>query len=116
VRGRHDRRTGDTFLTVDRLVDGAWLVVAVDSSFDTLLRFERVGGVIYAQVEWTVPNATGTYRITHRASALHAGDRLEEFVGVSRDFSVGEAASQQAAPVWLQAGWDALRRWWRSAF
>ena len=98
---------------MERLVNGAWQVVAVDSSFDTLLRFERAGGIIYAQVEWTVPNATaGTFRITHRASALHAlGHRLEEFVGVSREFSVGEAAaaSDAASPpsVWLQTAWDA---------
>lgn len=107
---------------MERLVNGAWQVVAVDSSFDTLLRFERAGGIIYAQVEWTVPNATaGTFRITHRASALHAlGHRLEEFVGVSREFSVGEAAaaSDAASPpsVWLQTAWDALRQWWRSVF
>jgi neutral ceramidase len=95
---RHDRRTGDSFLTVERFAKdaGAWRVVAVDASFDTTIRWEKKqDGVMFATVTWRIPAgaAPGEYRITHRAASLSAfSGRLSAFQGVSRAFQLDAPA------------------------
>ncbi|CAJ0813381.1 neutral/alkaline ceramidase [Ralstonia flaminis] len=88
---KNNLHRNDTFVKVQRLVDGAWKTVAVDGDWSTQYRWKRVfGAESEAQISWTIPTGTpaGTYRIVHQGDAKNLLGTITPFMGTSRSFEV----------------------------
>ncbi|WP_409484618.1 neutral/alkaline non-lysosomal ceramidase N-terminal domain-containing protein [Arsenicicoccus dermatophilus] len=84
-------RRGDTFLEVQRLVDGTWQTVADDGDVSTTYRWRRVQGArSTATVTWQVPADTpaGSYRLVHHGDARSLLGARTSFTGTSRTVTV----------------------------
>lgn len=88
---KNNLHRNDTFVKVQRLVDGAWKTVAVDGDWSTQYRWKRVfGAESEAQISWAIPpgTPTGTYRIVHQGDAKNLLGAITPFTGTSRSFEV----------------------------
>lgn len=88
---KNNLHRNDTFVKVQRLVDGAWKTVAVDGDWSTQYRWKRVfGAESEAQISWAIPPGTqaGTYRIVHQGDAKNLLGAITPFTGTSRSFEV----------------------------
>ena len=94
-RGAHPKnnlRTQDTFLKVERLVGGAWQVVANDWDFETTYAWRREG-IAYSQVDvqWRIPSdaVPGTYRIRQFGDWKSGWTgAISAYTGVTNSFQV----------------------------
>lgn len=94
-RGGHPKnnlRTQDTFLKVERLVNGDWVTVANDWDWDTTYQWKR-DGIAFSIVEvtWRIPAdaATGQYRIRQFGDWKNGWDmKVRPYTGTSRTFNV----------------------------
>lgn len=84
-------RTQDTFLVVEKLVNGAYVPVARDWDPETTYRWQR-NGISYSKitVTWHTKNAEpGTYRIRHKGNWKSGWTgTISAYEGVSNSFSV----------------------------
>lgn len=94
-RGGHPKnnlRTQDTFLKVERLVDGQWTTVANDWDWDTTYRWRREGiAFSVVDVTWRIPADTmpGEYRIRQFGDWKSGWDmKVRPYSGSSRTFTV----------------------------
>ncbi len=91
---KNNLRTQQTFMEVQRLVNGSWQAVATDNDWDTTYQWQRIDGfwgTSHAILTWNIPTdaASGTYRLKH------FGDRkkpwsgnIVAYTGTSRSFTV----------------------------
>lgn len=94
-RGAHPKnnlRTEDTFLKVQRLVQGKWVDYLTDASFDTRYSWAREG-ITYSKVtiDWRIDKDTpsGTYRILHQGDWKNGWDgKITAYAGASYAFEV----------------------------
>lgn len=94
-RGGHPKnnlRTQDTFLKVERLVDGQWITVANDWDWDTTYRWRRDGiARSFVDVTWRIPAdaAPGHYRIRQFGDWKNGWDGVvRSYTGTSSTFAV----------------------------
>ena len=84
-------RTQDTFLVVEKLVNGKYVPVARDWDPETTYRWQR-NGISYSKITitWHTKNAdAGTYRILHRGNWKSGWTgKIGAYEGVSRIFKV----------------------------
>lgn len=90
---RNDLRLGDTFLTVDRLVGGAWVTYRTDSHPSTTFKWTRTDLILghsTVDIKWTIePEApAGTYRITYKGNSKPLIGPISAFTGISSNFTV----------------------------
>ena len=89
---KNNLRIGETFLEVQRLVDGAWVRHADDGDWATKYRWQRTfAATSKAVLTWEIPANTpiGRYRIVHRGDWKNGWNgRISALVGVSRPFLV----------------------------
>ncbi|MBP7736879.1 MAG: neutral/alkaline ceramidase [Spirochaetes bacterium] len=84
-------RTQDTFLVVEKLVNGSYVPVARDWDPETTYRWER-NGVSYSKITitWHTKNAdAGTYRIRHKGNWKSGWTgKISAYEGVTNTFKV----------------------------
>ncbi|KIJ67392.1 hypothetical protein HYDPIDRAFT_173938 [Hydnomerulius pinastri MD-312] len=90
---RNNLRLEGTFLTVDRLVDGAWSTVRTDSHLSTIYQWNRTSTVLgtsTVDLQWTIEEGTlaGTYRIMYFGDAKRLIGGIKSFTGTSSSFTV----------------------------
>lgn len=94
-RGGHPKnnlRTQDTFLKVQRLVNGSWVTVANDWDFETTYTWRRES-VAYSRcdVEWRIPSdaVPGTYRLQQFGDWKSGWTgAISSYSGTTRSFTV----------------------------
>ncbi len=88
--------TNSSYLTVDRLVNGAWVTVLNDADFDTRLYWER-SGLAHSLVtcSWHVAPVEGgvvargaSYRLTLRAFRKPLIGAAKPYFGASKTFTL----------------------------
>ncbi len=93
---RNNYRSEDTFLTVERQVGNEWVVIANDSSPETIFKWKSTPNVpnlgeSRATITWTIPQGTppGNYRIQHFGDwkSLSTG-KVAPFSATSATFKV----------------------------
>lgn len=81
--------TVETFLQVQRKVDGQWETVRTDADWDTTFEWERTQSSAAATIKWVIPGdaESGTYRIFHKG---YWGDLfgVTSYSGTSPEFLV----------------------------
>lgn len=94
-RGGHPKnnlRTQNTFLKVQRYVNGSWQTIANDWDWETTYKWNREGvDRSLIEITWNIPNdaATGTYRIVHQGDWKNGWTgRIKAYSGKSRNFTV----------------------------
>merc|ERR1711970_1697709 len=115
---RNNLMLEDTFMTVERMVEDEWVVIAEDSDWETLLEWHRTN-VILGESEvvcsWDIPEDTpeGLYRFGHKGyhHTIIRGNFYYE--GWSNEFMVGEGLRDLKLPVKNDATlarkpWDVL--------
>jgi len=87
--------TDHTFLTVEKLVDGKWVVVHTDADWCTKFRWARDRDRLFkdtseANIYWKIPLTTteGTYKIVHRGHYTRLMTGAYPFEGESKHFKV----------------------------
>ena len=84
-------RTQDTFLVIEKLVNGSYVPVAWDWDPETTYRWER-NGISYSKITitWHTKNAAaGTYRIRHKGNWKSGWTgRISAYEGVTNAFKV----------------------------
>jgi neutral ceramidase len=85
-------RDDDTYVEIEKEVLGEWVVVHTDVDWSTIIRWEERGGIMRAEVSWTVPHNTqaGTYRIKHLGNYRLTAQSMEQFEAASPPFEVIE--------------------------
>lgn len=91
---RNNLRLEGTFLTVNRLINGEWVVVRTDSHPSTTYQWNRTSkalGTSTVNIRWTIEDGTpvGTYRITYYGDSKSLFGSISAFTGDSSSFSVG---------------------------
>lgn len=91
---RNNLRLEGTFLTVDRQIDGEWVVVRTDSHPSTTYQWNRTSKVLgtsTVDIRWTIEDGTpvGTYRITYYGDSKSLLGSISAFTGSSSPFTVG---------------------------
>ncbi|CAL1711862.1 unnamed protein product [Somion occarium] len=89
---RNNLRLEDTFLTVDRLVNGDWQAFRSDSHPSTKfqwLRTNTILGFSTVNVSWTIEDGTpsGSYRLSYYGDAKSLFGSISSFVGHSSTFA-----------------------------
>ncbi|KAF7351861.1 hypothetical protein MVEN_01147500 [Mycena venus] len=92
-RFHNNLRLEGTFLAVDRLDSGVWVMVRSDSHPSTIYQWERVStilGTSSVNISWTIENDTpaGTYRLRYFGDSKPLAGAISAFVGSSSDFTV----------------------------
>jgi len=115
---RNNLMLEDTFMTVERMVEDEWVVIAEDSDWETLLEWHRTNVILgESEVEcsWDIPEDTpeGMYRFGHKGyhHTIIRGNFYYE--GWSNEFMVGEGLRDMKLPVKNDATlarkpWDVL--------
>ncbi|TDL22967.1 Neutral/alkaline nonlysosomal ceramidase [Rickenella mellea] len=90
---RNNLRLDSTFLTVDRLVNGAWQVFRTDSHPSTRyqwLRTNLILGFSTVTLSWVIESGTppGTYRFTYFGDSKPLIGSIKAFTGHSGNFTV----------------------------
>lgn len=91
---KNNLRTQDTFMEVQRLVNGKWQVVATDNDWETKFEWQRIDGfwgTSHAILSWTIPENTapGTYRLKHYGDKKKPwSGNIVGYTGTSRNFTV----------------------------
>merc|ERR1711970_598333 len=115
---RNNLMLEDTFMTVERLVNDEWIIVAEDSDWETMLEWHRTN-VILGESEvilsWDIPEdvESGLYRFGHRGyhrTILHGNFYYE---GWSNEFTVGGSDRTMKLPMKNEASlarkpWDSF--------
>jgi neutral ceramidase len=87
----NDLRRGDSYLRVQREIDGRWITVADDGDWSTTFRWRRVGrrGSLIT-LTWTVPTGAspGRYRLCYQGDARQPDGRMQAFSGTTDPFEV----------------------------
>ncbi|PNK60855.1 neutral/alkaline non-lysosomal ceramidase N-terminal domain-containing protein [Psychrobacter sp. FDAARGOS_221] len=94
-RGAHPKnnlRSEDSFLIIQRQIDGQWVDYLSDADFDTTYSWQREG-ISYSKVtiDWRIGADTpaGTYRIVHQGDWKNGADQsITAYRGASRSFTV----------------------------
>ncbi|CAA7260368.1 unnamed protein product [Cyclocybe aegerita] len=91
---RNNLRLEGTFLSVDRLVNGQWVVVRSDSHPSTIYEWVRTNlilGFSTVTVSWTIESGTpaGTYRLRYYGDSKPLIGSISSFTGTSSSFTVG---------------------------
>jgi len=88
---RNNFRTQDSFLTVEKLVNGKWEVILTDGDWDTKFQWDsyEVFGS-YITVQWTIDASTepGTYIIRHFGDSKDIYGTITPYQGASNQFQV----------------------------
>jgi len=88
---RNNHRNQDTFLAVQRLVDGTWKIEFVDGHWETKYHWRREGiADSIVTITWDIPTwaATGTYKITHYGDKRSLFGSVTPFQCDSNTFTV----------------------------
>lgn len=90
---RNDLQTEKTYLAVERLDNGNWIVVATDGNWETKFFWHRTNtlfGESQATILWDIPNSTkpGVYRIRHFGAAKSLLQQIKPYIGTSNEFQV----------------------------
>lgn len=83
-------RHGDSYLVLERLVDGSWVKRLDDQDSDTRFRWEdKLFSRWLVTLEWTVPSgAAGTYRFVYQGDRRTGLGAIRPITGTSREFRV----------------------------
>jgi len=101
---RNNLMLESSFMTVERLVNDEWIIVAEDSDWETVLQWDRTN-VILGESEvilsWDIPEdvESGLYRFGHKGyhrTILHGNFYYE---GWSNEFTVGGSDGRMRLPV-----------------
>ncbi|WP_238981338.1 neutral/alkaline ceramidase [Williamsia herbipolensis] len=88
----NDFRTDDTYLAIERSVDGRWTRVFDDDDWCTEFHWRRPAGSATASVvsvRWTVPQGTrGRFRVRYFGNRRAASGAVTPITGTSREFTV----------------------------
>jgi len=115
---RNNLMLEDTFMTVERLEEDEWVVIAEDSDWETLLEWRRTNVILgesEVELSWDIPEDTpeGLYRFGHKGyhHTIIRGNFYYE--GWSNEFKVGEGVRDMKLPVKNDATlarkpWDVL--------
>ncbi|KAJ3485758.1 hypothetical protein NLJ89_g11872 [Agrocybe chaxingu] len=90
---RNNLRLEGTFLSVDRLVNGQWVVVRSDSHPSTIYEWVRTNlilGFSTVTVSWTIESGApaGTYRLRYYGDSKPLIGSISSFTGTSSSFTV----------------------------
>jgi len=91
---KNNLRTQQTFMEVQRKVNGSWQAVATDNDWDTTYEWQRIDGfwgTSHAILTWNIPtNApSGTYRLKHFGDKKKPwSGNIVAYTGTSRSFTV----------------------------
>ncbi|KAJ7196939.1 Neutral/alkaline nonlysosomal ceramidase [Mycena pura] len=90
---RNNLRLEGTFLSVEQLVNGAWIAVRSDSQPSTIYQWTRVStilGTSNVNISWTIESGTpaGTYRLQYFGDSKPLIGSISAFTGTSSSFTV----------------------------
>jgi len=91
---KNNLRTQQTFMEVQRKVNGSWQVVATDNDWDTTYTWQRIDGfwgTSHAILNWNIPTdiQSGTYRLKHFGDQKKPwSGKIVSYTGTSRSFTV----------------------------
>merc|ERR1719295_2280718 len=108
---RNNLMLEETFLTVEKMEDLEWKVVARDTDWETKLLWTRtnvVTGESTVEVIWDLPDNTpaGTYRLGHRGYHKTLLRGVLPYEGWSATFQVGGGANYRSSSARLGKVWD----------
>ena len=88
---KHNPRRNDTFLEVQRSIDGRWTRIAHEGEWDVRFHWsKRAPATSVATFTWDIPGDTpaGRYRFVHRAERLSPAGTLHPITGTSNEFDI----------------------------
>ncbi|MBF6348257.1 neutral/alkaline ceramidase [Nocardia flavorosea] len=88
---KHNPRRNDTFLEVQRSIDGRWTRIANEGEWNVRFHWsKRPPATSIAAFTWDIPGGTpaGRYRFAHRADRLSPDGTLHPVTGTSNEFEI----------------------------
>ncbi|KAK0092161.1 hypothetical protein PV326_002057 [Microctonus aethiopoides] len=85
--------TGGSFLTIEKLIDNQWIVIATDADWETRFYWKRISvilGTSHAKISWAIPSDAqpGTYRIGHKGFYRYIFGGIYGYRGYSNTFQI----------------------------
>ncbi|KAK0183423.1 hypothetical protein PV327_001467 [Microctonus hyperodae] len=85
--------TGESFLTIEKLIDNRWIVIATDADWETRFYWKRISvflGTSHAKISWAIPSdaQSGTYRIGHKGFYRYVLGGVYGYHGYTNTFQI----------------------------